>query len=62
MYEWYLISAAVLTKNMITISKAKNSPAILVEIDIPLTIMKAPNARNSKVQRIQGTLFSPPTL
>ena len=56
------MSATTLTTSMTIISNAKKSPAMRVDIETPLIIMKAPKARKTNVQMNHGTVFKPPTL
>jgi len=52
----------MLTTIMTVISKAKNSPANLVEIEIPRYIMYAPKAKKTSVHTPHGTFSNPETL
>ena len=52
----------MLTSSKMVISNAKKKPAILVEMEIPRTIIIAARAKKINVQIIHGTLSSPPTL
>ncbi len=62
MCEWNFTSEMTLTMIMIVISKAKKTPASLVEIAMPRYIMKAAKARKINVQIPHGTFSKPETL
>ena len=54
MCEWNFTSEMMLTMIMTVISKAKNTPANLVEIEIPRYIMNAAKAKKISVHTPQG--------
>ena len=59
---WNLTSEMMLTTIMTNISKAKKKPAILVETEMPRTIMNDAKAKKISTQMIHGTDSRPDTL